>query len=88
MKKRKKRDASPTESTAKKPRDYPSMDIIVIDDEDGNNDTMASPNEDADRADVDNRPQSSYEDRTIQVFTVTSCHREGSARQPCSRFGP
>lgn len=47
VKKRKKRDVNPTESTPKKPRDYPSMDIIIIDDEDGNNDTMASPNEDA-----------------------------------------
>lgn len=47
VKKRKKRDASPIESTAKKPRDYSGMDIIVIDDEDGNNDTIASPNEDA-----------------------------------------
>lgn len=47
VKKRKTRDSSPIESIAKKPRDYSSMDVIVIEDEDVNNDAMASPNEDA-----------------------------------------
>ncbi|KAG0359282.1 hypothetical protein BG005_001048 [Podila minutissima] len=46
-KKRKTRDASPIEITAKKPRDYSNVDVIVIEDEDVNNDPMASPNEDA-----------------------------------------
>ncbi|KAG0090925.1 hypothetical protein BGZ92_001897 [Podila epicladia] len=46
-KKRKTRDASPIESIAKKPRDYSSMDVIVIEDEDVSSDPMASPNEDA-----------------------------------------
>ncbi|KAG0031263.1 hypothetical protein BGZ81_001552 [Podila clonocystis] len=65
-KKRKTRDASPIEIIAKKPRDYSSMDVIVIEDEDVTNDAISSQSEDA------TVPTSILGNHKVSVKTETS----------------